>query len=257
MSSRGSLRQHNEIGPTTRRQRPDLVLHTQAAGGINRGRAQDLDGAQPGLRHEVHLHVLEVALEATGRAGVGAESDGKAGVGYALEIPLCHPERLFVTLCGRAVPNSLLASRISSCPRTGWVGVLQEERVVEEVGSVLVDVGGHLSRQRRRVAGAAVAQELDELVVHVEVPHGVGDEVRSRPEQGLGILQVEEMRRQPQPESMGPLDDGAEHVGGHLAGRAQVVVDSDLHPIHAGLGVGVHHLQRPFSVSPVTTTPAT
>ena len=80
---------------------PISPLLPQQRRGVTGGADQRLHRRQAGLDHHLQLEVFEEALEAPGRAGVGAERHADAGIGHPLEVGLGGLERRLVLLALR------------------------------------------------------------------------------------------------------------------------------------------------------------
>ena len=179
--------------------------------------------------------MLEIALEPGGGAGVGAHGDGDAGVRQGLQVLLGHFELRLVGLRAAAVPDALLIGRVLEGGDDLGVRLLQEERIVEPLGPRFVDVGRDLAHQGRTVADPALAQLGDQLVVDLGIAHAVRQQVGAGREEALGVVEIVEMRGQPQAPFVRGVDDRLVRLGGHLGARPQVVVDADLHDVGAEL----------------------
>ena len=101
MRSSGLACEHQQVGGRAGGDRAELAALAPAGRGVAGGADQRLHRRQSGVDHHLELEVFEEALEAPGRAGVGAERDADAGIGDALEVGLGGLERGLVLLALR------------------------------------------------------------------------------------------------------------------------------------------------------------
>ena len=121
-----------------------------------------------------------------------------------------------------------LTSRLLELRHDGRVRLLQEERIAEERRRRFVDERRDLPRQRRHIRGLPRLHQRQELLVHVPVPHAVGDHVDAGAEQILGVVEIEDVRGDAQPAGVCLVDHGPVDLGRHLGRGAEVVVHADL-----------------------------
>ena len=233
----------DEVGEVAGLQRP-YPFQAQAGRGVA-GRGDDrLHRRQARFHHQGELAVLEVALEAGGGAGVGPHRNPHPGVVERLDVAHRGRELRLVGLRAAAVADALLPLRSLQRGDHLRIGVPQEERIVEPLRPLLVDVGRDLAHQGRADADAAVGQQVDQFLVDVEVADAVGDEVGAGLQQPLGVVEVVEVRGQLQAALVGRVDDRPVDFRRHLLGGAEVVVDPDLDEVDVHVGRRVHPLRR-------------
>ena len=175
--------------------------------------------------------MLEVALEARGRSGVGARRKPHARVAKRLRVSPRDVERLLVALRRTALAQALLPHGILQRGEHLRIRLAREERVVEERRPGLVRERRDLARQRRAQAHVARGHEPDELGVDVAIAHAVRQEIHAGLQERFRVGQIEHVRCDTQVARVRLLDDRAKDLRLHLLGRAEVVVHADLDPV--------------------------
>jgi hypothetical protein len=147
--------------------------------------------------------------------------------------------RFAVACCGPAGADRLLELRSLQRVDHRAVGVLEEERVREEIRLRLIHEGRDLPHQGGGVAHVPLSHRRKKRLVHVLVADAVTDEVGACFEQELGVVEVEDVDGDGEPDLMRTVDDGLLNLALHLFDRAQVVVDSELHEVNTHIDVSI------------------
>ena len=236
--------EHDEVGPLVRLERPDLRVELHARRGVAGRRSERLLRRQAGLDHHLQLHQLEIALESCRRAGVGSHCDRHPGVGQFLEIAIRDLEAGLVPLRRLAVGHRLLALRLLERVHRRHVGMREKQRIAEPRRRRRVGEGRDLAHQCRAVADVPPLHHRDERVIDRDVANAVGDEVRTRVQHRLGIVEIKEVHGDAQPFLVRLVDDRLVDLRRHLRRRAEVVVDADLDDVHLHRRIFVHERDR-------------
>ncbi len=154
-----------------------------------------------------------------------------------LEIGLGDLEGGLVSGRGRRAVRCLILRRLQAGHRIE-IGFAPEEGIIEKGRARLVHERRNIAHQGRAQTGVPRLELLDERRIDRHVAYAVSNEVAACGEHVLGVLQIEDVRRDLQAQLVRLVDGGAKRVGGHLRSRAQVVVDANLHE------VGTHGLDR-------------
>src|SRR3954462_9642085 len=83
------LRQHQEVGGLAGGERSKVTVDAEHLRVVLRERLNDLHRGEPGITHQLHLAMLEEALDEVAvrrAAGIGSEPEADAGIGELLEV---------------------------------------------------------------------------------------------------------------------------------------------------------------------------
>ena len=185
----------HEVGVTTGAKLPDLPFGADARRRVARGGEQRLPRRQAGLDQPLELEVFEVALETSGRPGIGAERETDAAIGEDLGVLHGDRERSLVLARLAAVAHTRLTGGVLELPEKGRVDGAGEEWVVEERRAAFVDERRHLAHQRRAVADVVDLQQVGEGRIHHLIAHRVRQVVHAALHEVPRILEIEDVRR--------------------------------------------------------------
>jgi hypothetical protein len=202
------------------------------------------DGCEARLHHQGQFAVLGDAGNALGcRAAVGAEPDPHAGVGETLQIGQIHRQRIPGGLRLGARARLALPRRIVE-PGLQIGGQRRpDERGLRPGRGVRIDERRLVEGECRDVPRVLRLEQRDQVGIDGLVAHAVGQHIHT----GLGdrtrILQVVDMRRDPQAEPVRLVDhrlvDRRLHLGRH--GPAEIVEPEFHHvgaaPLHRADGL--------------------
>jgi N-acyl-D-aspartate/D-glutamate deacylase len=193
--------QDHQVGVGALLDRAELARLAVASRRVARGGHERLHRRQAGPYHHLQLQVLEEALEAARRAGIGAERDAHALIHKGLQVLLGHFQTdlvLLPLLPALAVANLCVTGGISELLWDVGADAADEEGILDPRRRGIVDEGRDLAREGGAVAGVAGLEVACELGVHGHVADAVRDEVAACLRERLRVGQIVDVRGQPQ-----------------------------------------------------------
>ncbi len=198
---------------------------------------QHLGRRQSGLDHQFHFPMLEEARKAGGRAGVRAEAEPYAFISQFLEILLGHFEETGVAVEVRVLAQLSLILRIAQSADHVGRQAPGEKGILEELTRPGEFEQGRLAGQRGGgLPGPVLLHGGNQFLVHGLVTDAVGQAAQAFADQGLGVVQVEDVCGHFQVGLVGVGDDIPAKIQRDLLLFAQVIVHPDLDHIHPPVG---------------------
>ena len=118
---------------------------------------------------------------------------------------------------------------------------LEEEWVVEECRALAIHKRRYFPHKCRHVTNAGIEHGPHELISYRLVAHRVRNQSAAHPKQHRSIVHIEDVRSDRDVSGVGDLHSSFQRIPGHFLRCAQIVVLTQLDPVHASIDVRLRH----------------